>query len=126
LEGTDGFLGTNLNNTLLASDSSYLANNVIGLISGAAAYNPANPVTVNSSTPAAGAITLNDEFDYYSFFDAVGQALSPVANTPVASGADFTGLNDGWFTSTTYKGAIGTDNYWIAACWVNTDFPIYY
>jgi hypothetical protein len=124
LEGTDGFLGTNLNNTLLASDSSYLANNVIGLINGAAAYNPANPVTVNSSTPTIGAIELIGPFAYVQFFDSGEQALEPVANTLAASGAEFAGL-DSWFTTTVYKGAISLNDYWIGACWVNTDFPIY-
>ena len=129
------WLGTNLSNTC-SSDSSYLANNVIGLIPESVAYDPANVVTVNSNSPAYTAITLRFPFTYDRFFDtdaSGGYALRPTAN-PALNGADFTGLencsccnNSNWFTVTSYKGAIGpnSSDYWIAADWVNTDFPIY-
>jgi hypothetical protein len=111
-------------------DSSYLADNVIGLITGAVAYNPANAVVVNSDTVPVAGIVLDNPFDYGNFFSAGVAPLTPV-DDPAASGARFEGLNCGdacdWLfdTTPTYKGAIGPDDYWIAACWVNKEFPIY-
>jgi hypothetical protein len=112
---------------------SYLANNVIGLIDGAVAYDPAAAITVNSATTAADSIKLRFPFTYNRFFDThvqFGYALRPTAN-PALTGADFTGLIDPpcsicpfVFTETTYKGAVSNDNYWIADCWVNKNFPI--
>lgn len=142
-QGSDvtDWLGTDLNNTC-SSDSSYVADNVIGLISGANAFAPATPVpvTVKSSTPNYTAITLNAPFNFSGFFSTAttGYALRPTA-PPALKNTDedvdlFEGLDDcpccnnsSWFDTTPdYKGAIGPDpdEYWIAACWVNTDFPL--
>lgn len=132
LDGSDVYdrLGTNASN-ICSSDSSFLSNNVIGLINGATAYDPSTAVTVNSNTVSYSAITLNNPFNYLGFFSTSGTnnyALRPTAN-PALTGADFTGLNCdsacGWiFDTTTYKGAVApSGDYWIAADWVNKDFP---
>jgi hypothetical protein len=124
-------------------DSSYLADNVIGLINGAVAYDPANAVTVNSNTvTAATGIVLSAPFAYADFFNAGIAPLRPTGN-PALTGAEFDGLNCGSicdacdfeFIEVDYKGAIpptdgevsccGGNGYWIAADWVNTEFPIY-
>jgi hypothetical protein len=116
-------------------DSSYLADNVIGLISGAVAYDPANAVTVNSNTvTAATGIVLNAPFTYNRFFNAGFAPLIPIAN-PALTGANFAGLNCdnpcdcdcNWTfdTTPTYKGAIDPDGvYWIGAAWVNKSFSL--
>jgi hypothetical protein len=131
LQGSDvsDNLGTDLSN--ICSDSSYLANNVIGRISSTTIpYDPAAAVTVNSNTTAVAGITLIDPFNYLGFFNAGIQALAP-DNDPALTGADFTGLIDPpcftcpfVFTETTYKGAVSYENYWIIECWVNKNFPI--
>jgi hypothetical protein len=126
-------------------DSSYLADNVIGLINGAVAYNPANAVTVNSNAVLVPNIVLSAPFTYNRFFSTVltGYALRPTAN-PALTGAKFEGLNCGSicdacnfsFDSVAYKGALhptggvncdgnSYDGYWIAEPWVNTKFPFY-
>jgi hypothetical protein len=128
------WLGTNP--YVCEDDSSYLADNVIGLITGAVAYNPANAVTVNSNTvTAATGIVLANPFGYNDFFN--GSALAP-DDDPASSGANFEGLNCDYdcgfiFTNVTYKGAIpptgeevsccNVNGYWIAAGWVNKNFP---
>ena len=130
------WLGTDTTN-LCSADSSYLADDVLGLIDGAVAIVPASAVTVNVATPAVAAVTLVDPFNYDEFFDATQGALRPTAN-PALTGANFTGWancpccpcypgNGSWFTTTTYRGALSPNlaEYWIAAGWVNTDFPIY-
>jgi hypothetical protein len=144
LEGAPvtNWLGTNP--YVCSSDSSYLADNVIGLITNAVPYNPANAVTVNSNTvTAATGIVLRFPFTYNRFFStnsSTGFALRPTAN-PALTGANFDGLNCGSicdacdfeFIEVDYKGAIpptdgevsccGGSGYWIAAPWVNTEFP---
>ena len=126
------WLGTDLNNT--CSDSSYLANNVIGLIPEAVAYDPDTAVTVNSIDTVYTDIKIKNPFSYSGFFKTTGitgYALCPTAN-PALTGADFTGLIPFTcpccpfdFEDTDYKGAIPPNgDYWIAAGWVNTNFPI--
>lgn len=44
-------------------------------------------------------------------FSITNPNLMPVAGGPAASGTDFTGLDAGFFTSTTYKGAVGSTNW---------------
>jgi hypothetical protein len=127
------WLGTNP--YVCEDDSSYLADNVIGLINGSTiAYDPSTAVTVNSNSVDYANIKLRFPFAYDYFFSTDiydGYALRPVAN-PAYSGAEFDGLNCGdacgWLfdTTPTYKGAIApSGDYWITACWVNTEFPIY-
>jgi hypothetical protein len=122
------------------NDSSYLADNVIGLINiSTVAYDPNTTFTTNSNSVNYTAIALDDPFAYNRFFDADYAPLTP-AEDPAASGANFVGLNCDYdcgfsFTNVTYKGAIpptgedvsccGVNGYWIAADWVNKDFPIY-
>jgi hypothetical protein len=118
-------LGRNLSYTL-SNDSSYMAYNVIGLISGATAYNPATPVNVGDSVRTTTAMTLRYPLNTLYYFDASEKGLSPTGN-PALNGADFTGLYDGFFdTNPTYKGGVSDGNYWITDCWVNKDdFPFY-
>jgi hypothetical protein len=124
------WLGTNP--YVCGNDSSYLADNVIGLIPNAIPYIPVNAVTVNDSVvTAATGIVLAAPFDYANFFKANFAPLKPV-DDPAYSGAEFAGLNCGdacgWLfdTTPTYKGAIDPEgDYWIAACWVNKVFPYY-
>lgn len=125
LDGSNVYsnLGKNLSNTL-SNDSSYMAYNVIGLISGANAYNPAIPVTVGDSVRTTSAMVLAYPLTASRYFSTSYKGLSPTGN-PALSGADFTGL-DGFFTTTTYKGGVSDGNYWITDSWVNSaDFPIY-
>ncbi len=102
-----------------------LANNVIGLIPGAIAYNPANPTRINSWEGPVNDIKLRDPFNYRRFF-STSRPLAPIAS-PALSGANFSDClnNDPFFTQVSYKGALGDDNlsYWIAAVWVNKTFP---
>jgi hypothetical protein len=53
-------------------------------------------------------------------FNLTSPNLTPVAGGPAASGADFSVLGNGFFTATTYKGAIGESNNWLQG-W--TRFP---
>ena len=46
------------------------------------------------------------------------QTFLPKAGSPALSGASFTGMNS-FFTSTTYRGAMGTTNW--TANWTNWD-----
>lgn len=46
--------------------------------------------------------------------------FEPVAGGPAASGADFTGMDNTFFATTTYKGAVGSGNNWLQG-W--TRFP---
>jgi len=129
LDGSNVYskLGKNLSNTL-SNDSSYLAYNVIGLISGATAYNPASPVTVGDSVRTTSAMVLAYPLTALRYFSSSYKGLSPTSS-PALSGADFTGLDtglDGFFTTTSYKGGVSDGNYWITDCWVNSEyFPIY-
>jgi len=124
LDGSNVYskLGKDFSNTL-SNDSSYMGNNVIGLITGATAYNPATPVTVGDSVRATTAMTLRNPFNTANYFSSLLKGLSATGN-PALSGADFTGL-DGFFTTTTYKGGVSDGNYWITDSWVNIDFPYY-
>jgi len=123
LDGSNVYskLGKNFSNTL-SNDSSYMGNNVIGLISGATAYNPASPVTVGDSVRATTAMILRNPFNTDNYFSSLQKGLSATGN-PALSGADFTGLVDTCFVSTTYKGALTDGNYWISDAWVNMNFP---
>jgi len=129
LDGSNVYskLGKDLSNTL-SNDSSYMGNNVIGLISGATAYNPATPVTVGDSVRTTTAMTLRNPFNTLFYFDASEKGLKATGN-PALNGADFTGLDTGlggFFTTTSYKGGVSDGDYWITDCWVNSaDFPIY-
>lgn len=129
------WLGTDTT-SLCSADSSYLADDVLGLIGGAVAINPASAVTVNVATPDVAAITLAGPFNYDEFFDATQGVLRPT-DSPALTGADFRGFRccccpcwpwiGCWFTTTTYRGALSPDlaEYWIADGWVNKIFPIY-
>ncbi|MDR1730433.1 MAG: hypothetical protein LBR52_07210 [Prevotellaceae bacterium] len=100
-----------------------MANNVIGLISGAIPYNPANPVRINCSEVDATLMKLAAPFAYAGFFTN-GRALNPIA-LPASSGANFSDClnNDPFFIQVTYKGALNSANYWITGPWVNKVFP---
>lgn len=53
-------------------------------------------------------------------FNLTSPNFAPVTGSPAASGADFTGLDNTFFTATTYKGAIGGSSNWLQG-W--TRFP---
>ncbi len=53
-------------------------------------------------------------------FSLTNPNLMPVVGGPAASGADFAGLDNSFFTTTNYKGAIGESNNWLQG-W--TRFP---
>ncbi|MBO9682643.1 MAG: hypothetical protein J7502_08255 [Flavisolibacter sp.] len=53
-------------------------------------------------------------------FNLTSPNFAPVAAGPAASGASFTGLDNTFFTTTTYKGAIGANDNWLQG-W--TRFP---
>lgn len=44
-------------------------------------------------------------------FSITNPNLMPVAGGPAATGTDFSGLDAGFFTNTTYKGAVGNTNW---------------
>lgn len=53
-------------------------------------------------------------------FNLTNPNFTPVAGSAAASGASFTGLDNTFFTTTTYKGAVGGSNNWLQG-W--TRFP---
>lgn len=79
------------------------------------------PDSTNNAVANASSIILTSPFgDYYN-----SNALKPTGN-PALTGANFTGLDMSFFTTTTYKGAIATGvaNAWIRDPWVNKNFPL--
>lgn len=44
-------------------------------------------------------------------FSLTSPNFAPVAGGPAASGVGFTGLDNTFFTTTTFKGAVGTENW---------------
>lgn len=85
------------------------------------AYSGFTPDGTNNAVANANSIVLTSPFgDYYN-----SNALRPTG-APANSGANFTGLDTSFFTTTTYKGAIATGlvTPWINASWVNKNFPL--
>jgi hypothetical protein len=88
-------------------------------------YNVINGVTstYTGTTPTGTSITVAASVAAIGLFDAWGGYGDTVALTPdsdpALSGANFTGLDASFFTSTTYKGAFSsTEDAWTSATWV--------
>ncbi len=123
LNGSDVY--NNVSETLANSTNtsySVFADNVIGLIDGASGYN--SDWTPGSSNSIVSYSAMGLYYPFYTNYYFYSSIKALAANsTPANSGADFTSLDSDFFTTTTYKGALSSSNYWIAEAWVKTDFP---
>ena len=76
---------------------------------------------VEAKAVADGNVKLTDPANVLTApFNLTNPNLTPVASGPAAGGASFAGLDAGFFTPTTYKGAIGGGDNWLQG-W--TRFP---
>lgn len=93
------------------------ANNVIWSVTpgaGVAKDGDADTITGTNNTFATAYSGIGLTSPWGSYKDAA--ALMPSAS-PANTGASFSGL-DSWFTTTTYKGAVGGRSNWLTQAWV--------
>ncbi len=117
--------GTVTNDVTKTNDitHSVLAHNVIGKIDYGSWYNSGwSPGTSNNLTDINN-MGIKNPFEISTYFNShprLGQAL--IACKQPALGTNFTNL-DSFFSPTAYKGALTSNNYWLAEKWLKTEFP---
>ena len=117
--------GTVTNDVTKTNDitHSVLAHNVIGKIDYGSWYNSGwSPGTSNNLTDINNT-GIKNPFEISTYFNShprLGQAL--IACKQPALGTNFTNL-DSFFSPTAYKGALSSNNYWLAEMWLKTEFP---